>query len=185
MTAIRKLYVAAILVAIGCGGSTSSDVGGDTNSDAGGNDATLGNDGSATDGQVTQTDGASNDGGSSTNTIKCGQQSCDPATQECCVSQNSARCVSKGTCTTGSTLACTSAANCTSGICCGTAAQKDGGFGFTVNSTCEQTCTGQGTFQLCQGGSECASGVCRDTFGNIKTCRRATDGGIADANGGG
>jgi hypothetical protein len=188
MKACRRLYVAAILVAIGCGGATSNDTSGDNGGADGGLDGTTGGDGGSSDGTTTS-DGAQVDSSKpGTGPIQCGQATCDSATQDCCLGGGTGRtCVTKGTCTT-STLSCTSAANCPGAICCGSIQQRpDGGFGVTVSATCQASCSAPGEVQLCEQNSECASGECRDSIlNNVKTCRQRFDGGFPfDAGGGG
>ena len=104
--------------------------------------------------------------------IECGMETCNVSTQECCITGGpggggSTACVAEGTCE-GTPAACDGPEDCGGDICCGT-------FGGT---TCETTCEGQGSAELCHSASDCsASGdMCCD-FGPLSLCAASCGGG--------
>jgi hypothetical protein len=105
-------------------------------------------------------------------TISCGDKSCDPATQVCCVSfMGGQSCTAKGKCSGGIGLACTSAASCPGGEkCCFSGGGGGGG------ASCKASCGmgGPGSAQLCATDAECPMGqTCRNVMGGFKICRPA------------
>jgi hypothetical protein len=93
------------------------------------------------------------DGGPDTG-LTCNGTSCDPATQDCCLSRQGLTCADKGSCP-GASLSCTSAVACTTGqICCATIASG------TLQSGCATSCDEDGgmSIQLCATDAECVNG---------------------------
>jgi hypothetical protein len=128
----------------GTGGGSDSG-GGGNDSGGGGNDSATGND-----------TGAATDGGTNPNQISCGTETCNSASQDCCLTFQgglSRSCVNKGACD-GGTQSCDEAADCpNNGKCC---AGFTGGGG---SATCKPAC-GQQDIQICKTGAECAGGTC-------------------------
>jgi hypothetical protein len=112
------------------------------------------------------------DAGTGGTGLACGRAWCDPATQDCCLSNLGARCEARGTCP-GPSLSCTSAAACTDGlICC--AGVSMGGAGMSLDSWCAAGCEADGgfTLQLCATESECPDGQqCEVGALGIRVCR--------------
>jgi hypothetical protein len=104
-------------------------------------------------------------------------QTCDVATEECCLTTIGASCVSTGACN-GAALSCTDSANCTSGeVCC---AELRGG---PPKATCAATCGGGGVV-LCNTSADCPNmESCDPTPLAVKVCRGG--GGPGGGGGGG
>jgi hypothetical protein len=179
MTRWRALFAApsaVLVIAMGCGGSTAAIQGGD---DGGG----------ASDAPVsTDSPSGNNEAGPGGGSIQCGQATtCDPATQECCVSFGGGgdQCIAKGGNCQGVALSCTSASSCPSGdVCCASlqGRLRDGG---TLATSCDPQCT-QGEVQLCATTAECPQGDdCRRGFGGIRFCAPPFDGGFPPPRDGG
>jgi hypothetical protein len=179
----------------GCGGDETTDIpANDASTDnTTGNDSSVGNDASnppgdgsvITDGSV-PSDGSNpgSDGGPTPGTIQCGSNTCQTATQECCIRFSldggadggagvSRTCIQKnGQCPNGATSACDDKADCPQNqVCC----LEFGG--NTLTGTCANNCGGQGV-QLCKVTSECLNdgGAC-NTYtcpGNnvVQSCRK-------------
>ena len=83
--------------------------------------------------------------------IKCGNTTCNAQSQQCCISQQGASCVSTGNCNGGIALSCSSSANCASGeVCCATLG------GGTPSAKCASTCGNPPqAIQVCAKKSEC------------------------------
>ncbi len=100
--------------------------------------------------------------------ITCGMATCDPTTQECCVSRTGAACAAIGQCT-GLNLSCTGTDNCTGGdVCCVTFG------GGLPSSSCQPSCAGGpgGGIQLCTGNQDCTPPrTCRQTPLGFGICR--------------
>ena len=103
--------------------------------------------------------------------IQCGNSSCDPQTQVCCVTFNGQNvnetCTNQGQCN-GASLGCTSAASCPNGeVCCATLTQQQ------QSAQCAQQC--QGGFQnpqLCATNAECPKGqTCQQSPFGLMVCR--------------
>ena len=158
----RILLVTALLM-IGCGSRTIDD----------GYLDDWRADGGETDSAVVVTDTASINVDTATvepsRTIRCGSAECNAATQDCCLGPGGGTCAGRGACMRGASLSCSSAASCPSGnVCCFRFS------GMSGKSTCDSTCSGRGSFQLCDSDSECSGGTrCRDGMlvPGVKTCR--------------
>lgn len=103
--------------------------------------------------------------------IQCGNTTCNPQTQVCCVTFNgqttNETCTPQGQCN-GAALSCTSAANCPPNeVCCATLTQTQ------QSSQCQAQC--QGGFQhpqLCGTDAECPQGTtCKPSPFGVKICR--------------
>jgi hypothetical protein len=196
---MRFLIPSLFLVfAVGCGGSVTEAPVTDEDSGATGDDTgtTTTDDSSVTptdDSSVIPTDDAivpgdettpvadgsvpPTDSGTKPGTIACGMTTCDPKTQECCVTfgggSTSSKCVDTGKCMGGATLACTDSTVCATGeVCCA----RFGGGGS--GAECSKTCMGT---RLCSTDSECRMGEkCQTSmFTGLKSCRMS--GGFGDA----
>jgi hypothetical protein len=111
--------------------------------------------------------GSAQDAGPDTG-LTCGNTSCDPATQDCCVSSLGARCGARGSCP-GGTLSCTSPTACTTGqVCCATF-----GANGALHASCADTCSSDGGFavRLCTSNDHCPEGVaCQPSLFGVRTC---------------
>ena len=103
--------------------------------------------------------------------IQCGNTTCNPQTQVCCVTFNGQQineaCTGQGQCN-GAALSCTSASSCPPNeVCCATLTQTQ------QSADCEPQC--QGGFQhpqLCATTAECPSGTtCKNSPFGLKVCR--------------
>jgi hypothetical protein len=97
--------------------------------------------------------------------IPCGSTSCNPATDVCCITQQSIACAAQQTCT-GTSLSCGSAADCpSSDVCCETPASNG-----TLTAACAAIC-GANDYQLCAADPECPSGAhCVQGLDGFKVC---------------
>jgi hypothetical protein len=107
-------------------------------------------------------------------------ETCNGATQECCVGFSGAKCVAKGGCGGGSTFTCSDSASCPSGqVCCASRTGMSGG------ASCKPTC--DMGLVLCATDAECKDGQrCNTGLGGFKYCGRAGggDGGFGGWDGG-
>jgi hypothetical protein len=184
----KQLFTFATIVIIGCGGTAVTEAGKDTANDGGNGATTTRPDGSTTtlpgDGGVAPatdaTVGVDGSPSGGNGTITCGGETCDAATQDCCVGTGGASCGAKGSCSGGGTLSCSSSSSCTGGQkCCG------GFSGQSFSASCEDSCgSGLGSVQLCESDTECASGKCQDGIGGIKYCGNGGIGGFDSGFGG-
>ncbi len=178
----------------GCGGDETTDIpGNDASADNSnpGNDSSTNNDGSQPPGDGGITDGSSTDapvnpgdGGSTPGTLQCGSNTCQTATQECCIRFTfdggvdggagiSRTCIQKGgQCPNGATSACDDKSDCPQNqVCC----VEFGG--NSITGSCQNSCGNQGV-QLCKVTSECLNdgGTCTTYTcpGNnvVQTCRK-------------
>ena len=103
--------------------------------------------------------------------IQCGNATCNPQTQVCCVTFNgqtvNETCTAQGQCN-GAALSCTSASSCPPNeVCCATLTQQQ------QSSQCQPQC--QGGFQhpqLCATDAECPQGTtCKPSPFGPKVCR--------------
>lgn len=114
--------------------------------------------GAVTDGSVATTDAGATVG------IECGTETCNEATQECCVIGGmggaSFECVASGTCD-GTSSTCDGPEDCGGDICCGALS----------GATCSATCEGQAA-ELCHTANDCstAGDMCCDVFGSLSLC---------------
>ncbi len=113
--------------------------------------------------------------------IPCGTTSCDPTTEECCLSPGpgggSAACKARGTCSGGVAITCSSSASCKPGEVCCLSGGPGGG-----TATCTTTCGGGpgpgGSVILCATDAECRAGErCRPTPLGFRACLRGPGGG--------
>jgi hypothetical protein len=178
MKHVKSLVAAAIVsslaVALGCGGS--SDNGSTTTTDAGGtnSDASTSKDSGTTGDSSTPHNDV--DGG-----VACGQSSCNPSTEQCCIAQSGASCIGKSDTCQGTSLACTTTAQCTgSNVCCATLS------GTSITAVCQASCPSggiTGPYQLCASDAECPAGSTCQTIGNIHYCGTPFDASAFDASG--
>ena len=158
---MRSILLATLVLACGCGSSSSGD--GSSNPgavDAGADDAT--------------TDVGVNEGGPSSltdaascgqTTMKCGKATCDTTNEVCCVTEGNAVCAAKTTCPgfgsdaglpTEARFECSHSGNCPAGQKCCSAAYP--------GSICAPQCpiiNGQEGPNLCICDSECTTGTCQ------------------------
>lgn len=186
MRTLRLLFAsllvapAAGLLFSACGGSVES--GGLVDTDTGtGSDVAVvdgATDGGTTD-TTTPTDTSVPPTDTAPGTIKCGSETCNPATQECCAGTSGLKCLDKGKCGGGTVIPCSDPSACPSGqVCC---AARDG---FGVKVACQATCSGTGSFELCASDADCkAPDKCVNGVGGFKVCANRPDGGGFDAGG--
>ena len=172
---VSAAVLATLAVALGCGGS--SDDGSGNTTEAGG---TTGDASTSKDtGTTTGDSGAPHndvDGG-----VACGQSSCNPSTEQCCIGQSGASCIGKSATCQGTSLACTTTAQCTGGnVCCATLN------GASVTAVCQASCPSggiTGPYQLCATDGECPTGSTCQTLGGIHYCGQPFDASAFDASG--
>jgi len=122
-------------------------------------------------------DGGDGDGEAPRTGIRCGDGGtfCDPATEECCLSQ-SASTLSCGMlsaqdpCPNGTDIPCDDSADCKGGqACCIDLDSQDNLLGTRCASSCAAIGGGGSWLELCapSGGSSCASGTCQ-ALGNLQ-----------------
>ena len=174
-----KILVSAALlttlaVALGCGGSSGD--GSSTTTDAGG---TTGDASTKDTGTTTGDSGTPHndvDGG-----VACGQSSCNPSTEQCCIGQSGASCIGKSDTCQGASLSCTTTAQCTGGnVCCASFS------GATLTAVCQASCPSgglTGPYQLCATDGECPSGSTCQALGGIHYCGQPFDAAAFDAAG--
>jgi hypothetical protein len=83
--------------------------------------------------------------------LTCGNTTCNPQSQQCCITQNGSSCVLTGTCNGGIALSCTGSASCAKGqVCCATL----GGGG--ANAKCASSCGNPPqAIQICNSKADC------------------------------
>jgi len=179
MRSLRFLFACALfapaagLVFAACGGSVDSGGVTDVDTGTGGSDVSIVEGGSdaGTDTSLPPTE----TGGG---TVKCGSETCNAATQECCAGTSGLKCLDKGKCGGGTVVPCSDPSSCPGGeVCC---AQRDG---FSLKVACQATCTGGG-FTLCSSDTDCKSpDKCQTGLAGFKFCGGRPDGGGFDVGG--
>ena len=167
---------------VGCGGSvtTFGDGGGTggATSGSGGESAVVTVTGTGTGtGTATATSTTSSSVSSSSSsgnmpapTIKCGQSTCDAASEVCCANRQGTSCIPANDDCPGLTLTCSSAASCSGDqVCC-----TEGSF-QNLTTKCMASCPNMpgpgGSFQLCDSDAECPDNEpCTQAFGGFKVC---------------
>ncbi len=147
--------VTAFSVAAGCGGSSDSGSPTSTTDGGAGGPAADGSTSPGT-GNDAQVQHPPVDGGTA-----CGQTSCDPATESCCIGQNGGTCVAKNATCQGIAVACQSGKDCSGGqVCCATVS----------GVSCQTTCDPSSGRQLCASDAECTAPDTCQNLGGIKYC---------------
>src|SRR5437899_12671487 len=106
-----KLATIALLIVIGCGGSSTNDPGGngadtDAGNGGGSHDGATGTGKDAGNGTTSDGGGSAETGAGGSGTLTCGSDTCDATTQVCCVSPSGQTCAPQGQCQ-GASLSCT------------------------------------------------------------------------------
>lgn len=153
---MRGILLSLITMVAACGSSVEEETGQPTDS------------GTSTDTAIADTSTPAGDGGRSTGSIKCGMETCNAATQDCCVGLSGAKCVAIGGCGGGSAFLCSDSVSCPSGqVCC---AERLGG-----GAQCQMGCMG---VVLCATDAECSADQrCVTGLGGVRVCRRMMSGG--------
>lgn len=163
------LFLAAVLLAQGCGDDDGDGDGDSSAIDGGGGDGEDGGGGGGGDGGDDNADA----GGGDFEGIPCGDDTCDEAAEECCVGEGGPSCVSKDTCETV-TFGCDGPEDCPAAddLCCGNGADgtscqpaEDCGGGGESPVVChaDEECPEQG--DECCIPPQLESGVCRPNCG--------------------
>lgn len=118
---------------------------------------------------ATSSSSSSSSSGGPPDPLVCGAAGCDPAAEECCVTQGGLVCLPIGQCY-GIVLLCKSAANCAAGdLCC-----VDSKPGMGSEAHCAYYSCGDDPYeQFCASDAECPAGfICKGAFGtgDLKSC---------------